>query len=78
MTEVFTISQIKNTKPTTYLVKGYENKPISGCFYEQESAKFKNPDVYSIEKVLKKHGNKLYVKWLGFDNSHNSWIDNKN
>ena len=34
-----------------------------------------NSNVYLIEKVLKKRGDKLFVKWLGFDNSHNSWID---
>ena len=29
-----------------------------------------------IEKVIKKKGDKLYVKWKGYDNSFNSWIDN--
>ena len=31
----------------------------------------------SEEKVLKKKGDKLYVKWKGYDNSFNSWIDKK-
>ena len=35
----------------------------------------KYPDVYLIEKVLRRRGNKCYVKWLGFDSSHNSWIN---
>ena len=26
-------------------------------------------------KVIKKKGNKLYVKWRGYDYSFNSWID---
>ena len=30
-----------------------------------------------IEKVLKRKGDKLYVKWKGYDNSFNSWIDKK-
>ena len=29
------------------------------------------------EKVIKGKGNKLYVKWEGYDNSFNSWIDKK-
>ena len=29
------------------------------------------------EKVLRKKGDKLYVKWKGYDNSFNSWIDKK-
>jgi hypothetical protein len=27
---------------------------------------------YLVEKVLKKKRKKLYVKWLGFDESHNA------
>ena len=30
-----------------------------------------------IEKLIKKKGNKLYVKWKGYNNSFNSWIDKK-
>ena len=29
------------------------------------------------KKVVKRKGNKLYVKWKGYDNSFNSWIDKK-
>ena len=32
---------------------------------------------FRIEKVIKKKGDKLYVKWKGYDNSFNSWIDRK-
>ena len=28
-----------------------------------------------MQKVIKKKGDKLYVKWKGYDNSFNSWID---
>ena len=77
-TEIFTVSQIKNTEPTTHFLKDYQNKRISGSFYDQELAKVKNLDIYLIEKVLKKRGNEPYVKCLGFDKSHNSWINKNN
>ena len=32
---------------------------------------------FKIEKVLKKKGDKLYVKWKGYDNFFKSWIDKK-
>ena len=32
---------------------------------------------FRVEKVIKKNGDKLYVKWKGYDNSFNSWIDKK-
>ena len=32
---------------------------------------------FRIEKVIKRKGDKLYVKWKGYDSSFNSWIDKK-
>ncbi|XP_024893687.1 uncharacterized protein LOC112468637 [Temnothorax curvispinosus] len=48
---------------------------IAGGFYEHELLRVSNPDVYLVEKVLRKRGNRAFVKWLGMDSSHNSWID---
>ena len=36
-----------------------------------------NQEEYRIEKVIRRKGNKLYVKWKGYDNSFNTWIDKK-
>ncbi|XP_043474365.1 uncharacterized protein LOC122506316 [Leptopilina heterotoma] len=73
-TEIFTVDQVKSTKLVTYKLKDYQNQPIEGGFYEEELVKVQYPDVYLVEKVLKTRGNDVYVKWLGFDSSHNSWI----
>ena len=54
------------------------NEIIKGTFYEYEINKTKYPDVYLIEKILKKKDGKMYVKWLGFDSKYNSWIDDDN
>ena len=38
--------------------------------------------IYEIEKIIKKkntkNGMKYFVKWKGFNNKHNSWINNDN
>ena len=49
---------------------------IKGSFYVKELQKTDEKE-FRIEKVIKKKGNKLYVKWKGYDNSFNSWIDKK-
>ena len=36
-----------------------------------------NQKEFRIEKVIKKKGNKLYVKWEGYSNSFHVWIDKK-
>lgn len=73
-TEIFTIARVRKTNPITYWLKDYRDEPIAGGFYDQELQLVKYPDIYLIEKVLRKRGTKLFVKWLGFDNTHNSWI----
>lgn len=77
-TELFKIIKVKITNPTTYLLEDMNGQPILGSFYEYELQKAKHSDVYLIEKILRRKGNKVYVKWLGLDNSHNSWIDKLN
>uniref|UniRef100_A0ABD2WNZ7 Integrase catalytic domain-containing protein n=1 Tax=Trichogramma kaykai TaxID=54128 RepID=A0ABD2WNZ7_9HYME len=65
--EIFTITRVVPTQPVTYHLKDYKDQPIAGGFYEHEIAKVKHPDIYLIEKVLKRRKNQMYVKWLGFD-----------
>lgn len=76
-TEIFRIAAVQQTNPATYRLKDYRGEPIAGGFYEHELQRVSNPDVYLVEKVLRRQGDKAYVKWLGMDNSHNSWINKK-
>ena len=45
-------------------------------FYEKE-LQSTNQQKYRIEKIIKRKGNKLYVKWKGYNDSFNSWINKK-
>lgn len=76
-TEIFKIKSIRITNPTTYLLEDYEGNPIQGCFYREELLPTKYSNIYLIERIIKSKGDKVYVKWLGFSNQHNSWIDKK-
>lgn len=76
-TEIFIIKKVNNTNPVTYMIEDLQRQPILGCFYNQELQKTKYPNVYLIEKVLRKKRNKLFVKWLGLADCENSWIDKK-
>ena len=70
------IKEIKNTVPWTYVINDLTGEEIVGTLYEKELQKT-NQEKFRIEKVIKKKGNRLYVKWKGHDNSFNSWIDKK-
>ena len=51
-------------------------KKLLEHFYEKELQEIDQQE-FRIEKVIKKKGDKLYVKWKGYDNSFNSWIEKK-
>ena len=73
-TENFTIAKVRSTVPFTYKMRDYKNESIDGNFYEEELQKCKYPGIYLIERVIKRRGDNIYVKWLGFDDEHNQWI----
>ena len=74
--EVFSIDEVLYTDPPTYKIKDYNDENIQGSFYEPELQKT-SQDKFRIEKVLRKRGNKVLVKWMGYPDSFNSWIDAK-
>ena len=74
--EVFVINKIKNIVSCTYIINDLNGEEIIGTFHGKELQKT-NQEEFGIKKVIKRKGNKLYVKWTGYDNSFNSWIDKK-
>ena len=74
--EVFKISKIQLAIPVTYKITDYNWEEIQCSFYEQELQKTKQ-DIFRIEKIIRQQGNKSVVKWLGYNDSFNSWVDNK-
>ena len=74
--EVFKISKIQLTIPVTYKITDYNGEEIQGWFYEQEFEKTKR-NIFRIEKIIRQQGSKILVKWLGYNDSFNSWVDNK-
>ena len=73
---VFMIKNVRNTFPWTFVISDINGEKIDRAFYEKELLKA-NQEEFRTEKVIKKKGDKLYVKWKGYDSSFNTWIDKK-
>ena len=75
--EVFTISNVKSTRPVTYSLIDARGEDIKGSFYENELQKTKQ-EIYRIEKVIGKRTKngkqEVRVKWKGYSNAFNQWI----
>lgn len=72
--EIFEIQNVQPTIPPTYLLVDGRGETLKGSFYEPELMKSKSGDVYPVERVLRRKGDKVLVRWLGYDKSHDSWI----
>ena len=77
--QIYVIYDIKSSNVHYYYLKDLNGEKLNGIFYQEELLKtnMKENDFYVIEKIIKKVGNKYLVKWKGYDNSFNSYV-NKN
>ena len=73
---MFKISKIQLTIPVTYKITDYNGEVIQGSFYEEELPKT-SQKTFRIEKILMRKGDKSLVKWTGYSDAFNSWIDSK-
>jgi len=78
--EHFEIVSINTRMPIPmYKIKSLnDGEMIKGGFYANDLQRIEG-DVFKIEKILKEEvrkGKKRYfVKWVGYDQQHNSWVD---
>ena len=75
--KMFLVKKIKNTVTWAYVIRDLNREKIVGSSYEKELRKT-NQKEFRIEKVIKRKESKLYVKWKGYNNSFNCWVDQKN
>ena len=73
--EIFVIYDIKYSNVPYYYLKDLNNEKLQGTFYQEELQKTTQDDLYTIEKILKTNKNKVYVKFKGYSNDFNQWVN---
>jgi hypothetical protein len=81
-TEIFRVQAVLDQeRPIVYRVKDLNEESVAGTFYEKELQKVKLPTEFKIEKILKKRkrgrAREMFVKWMGYPDSFNSWVSEK-
>ena len=78
----FIVDELNNKfSPAMVSLIDYRGEKIEGKFYKDEIQKIlrdKSDDVYDVQKIVRQkrqNGEIWYlVKWLGYDDSFNSWV----
>ena len=70
------IKNVKDTVPWTYVINYLKGEGFLGRFYEKELQQTDQKE-FRIENIMKRKGDKLYVKWKGYNNWFNCWINKK-
>jgi len=71
--EIFVVSEVSYTDSITYKLKDLNGEEIKGSFYEQELQNT-TQEMFRIEKVIRRKGDKSLVKWVGYPDEFNSWV----
>lgn len=70
--QIFHIVAVNRKTPNVYKLRDYYEKAIPGSFYAEELQKAKHPDYFLVEEVLERRGNRVLVKWWGYDKT--DWV----
>ena len=74
--EVFVVTHIRRHPVVTYRLSEWDGTPIKGTFYEPDVQKVQVSDdsLFRVEKVLKRKGRHVLVRWKGWPAKYDSWI----
>ena len=74
--EVFVVTYVRRHPVVSYLLSEWDGTPIKGTFYEPDVQKVQVSDdsLFRVEKVLKRKGRHVLVRWKGWPAKYDSWI----
>lgn len=68
------MTHVLHTEPETYIITDLKGEGVQGTLYGHEVQKVQKPRVFEIEGILKRDGNRVLVKWVGYGPEFNQWL----
>ena len=72
--EIFEVNKVVMTKPIVYHIKDLDGEEIEGSFYKEQLQKT-NQMIYRIDRIIRRRGDHVLVKWSGYPDKFNSWLN---
>ena len=63
----------------TYKINEWDGTPLTGTFYGEDLQKVTVQDdgLFRVEKIVKRKGDKVLVRWKGWPDKYDSWIEKR-
>ena len=77
--EVFVVARVVPGILPTYKINEWDGTPVEGTFYAEDVQKVnvKDDDLFRIEKIVRRKGDKVLVRWKGWPDKYDSWIEKR-
>ena len=77
--EVFVVSRVTPGVVPTHKIQEWDGTPLTGTFYGEDLQKVTVRDdaLFRIEKIVKRKGDKVLVRWKGWPDKYDSWIEKR-
>jgi hypothetical protein len=72
--EVFTVRRVIPGIVSSYKIEELDGTLVKGTFYERDLQKvnLQDDDLFRVDKIVKRKGDKVLVRWKGWPGKHNS------
>ena len=72
--EIFQVRNVKtSTDPIVYELRDLAGEDVNGTFYKEQLQKT-NQEIYRVDKIVRRRGDEVLVKWSGYPVKFNSWM----
>ena len=70
---------VKKGRVPTYKVAEWDGTQVKGTFYAEDLQKVtvEDDDLFRIDKIVKRKGNKVLVRWKGWPDKYDTWLNEK-
>ena len=74
---MFVVKRVQRGKVPSYKAEEWDGTPVVGTFYAQDLQKvtLEDDDLFRIEKIVKRKGNKVLVRWKGWPDKYDTWLE---
>ena len=77
--EVFVVTRVMRGVVPKYKINQWDGTPVKGTFYAQDLQKVTvmDDDLFRVEKIVKRKGDKVLLRWKGWPNKYDSWVEKR-